>query len=77
MAARRMVVLEAVFIMRLLWVSREQSTALGGEAVFLEAAVGFAGEGAFDEAGGKGGLEVSIKKTWAMGQSKGRHQFLG
>ena len=55
----------------------EPSAAQRGEAVFLEAAVGFGGEGALDEAGGKGGLKVGIKKTWAMGQSKGRHQFLG
>jgi hypothetical protein len=55
----------------------EPSAAQRGEAVFLEAAVGFVGEGALDEVGGKGGLKVGIKKTWAMGQSKGRHQFLG
>ena len=31
----------------------EPGAALGGEAVLLDAAVGFAGEGALDEAGGE------------------------
>jgi hypothetical protein len=34
--------------------SFKQSAAFGGEAVFLQAAVGFFGDGAFDEVGGKG-----------------------
>ena len=34
--------------------SSKQGAAFGGEAVFLRAAVGFFGDGAFDEVGGKG-----------------------
>jgi hypothetical protein len=35
--------------------SFKQSAAFGGEAVFLQAAVGFFGDGALDEVGGEGG----------------------
>jgi hypothetical protein len=31
----------------------------GGEAVFLQAAIGFVGNGAFDEGGGEGGRKKS------------------
>jgi len=35
--------------------SFKQSAAFGGEVVFLQAAVGFFGDGALDEVGGEGG----------------------
>ena len=35
--------------------SFKQGAAFGSEAVFLQAAVGFFGDGALDEVGGKGG----------------------
>jgi hypothetical protein len=35
--------------------SSKQGAAFGSEAVFLQAAVGFFGDGALDEVGGKGG----------------------
>jgi hypothetical protein len=43
--------------------SFKQGAAFGGEAVFLEAAVGFFGDGAFDEGGGKGGHQIAVSKV--------------
>jgi hypothetical protein len=37
--------------------SFKQGAAFGGEAVFLEAAVGFFGDGAFDEGGARAGIK--------------------
>jgi hypothetical protein len=48
--------------MVLMRVPGEPGAAVGGEAVFLEAAVGFAGEGALDEAESEGGHQVAIPK---------------
>lgn len=42
--------------------SFKQSAAFGGEAVFLQAAVGFFGDGALDEVGGKGGHQIALSK---------------
>ena len=51
--------------------SFKQSAAFGGEAVFLQAAVGFFGDGAFDEGGCEGGIEIASFKVFASpdGQS--------
>ncbi len=38
---------------------RSLCAAFGGEAVFLQAAIGFVGNGAFDEGGGEGGRKKS------------------
>ena len=51
MGSRRLVAVATWSFMGLMRVPGEPGAALGGEAVFLEAAVGFAGEGALDEAG--------------------------
>ena len=72
-----MVALCECSFMGLMRVPGEPGAALGREAVFLEAAVGFAGEGALDEARSESGLQVSVEKTRAMGQLEGGHQFLG
>ncbi len=42
--------------------SFKQGAAFGGEAVFLQAAVGFFGDGAFDEVGGEGGHQIAVSK---------------
>ncbi len=36
--------------------------AVGGEAVFLQAAVGFFGDGALDEVVGEGGHQIAVSK---------------
>ena len=36
------------------------------EAVFLESAAGFAGDGVFDEGGFESGMEVVFPESWAM-----------
>ena len=56
------------FFLRL--VVTKQSAAFGGEAVFLQAAVGFVGNGAFDEGGGEGGFEVASFKVFAPAQGQ-------
>mgnify|MGYP000347581304 CR=1 FL=1 len=50
--------------------------AFGGEAVFLQAAVGFVGNGAFDEGGGEGGFEVASFKVFAPAQGQCCLDFL-
>jgi hypothetical protein len=42
--------------------SSKQGAAFGGEAVYLQAAVGFFGDGAFDEVGGEGGHQIALSK---------------
>ncbi len=42
--------------------------ACGGEAVFLEAAVGFVRDGALDESGFEGGDEVAFPEMFPVGQ---------
>lgn len=58
------------------WTS-EQSTAGAGEAVFLEAALGFFGDGVFDEAGGEGGIEVVGAEGGAVGKLEALHAIQG
>ena len=40
--------------------------------VFLEAAVGFFGDGAFDDACVEGGVEVVFAEGWSGGRVRGR-----
>ena len=42
--------------------SSKQGAAFGGEAVYLQAAVGFFGDAAFDEVGGEGGHQIALSK---------------
>ena len=42
---------------------RSLRAAFGGEAVFLQAAVGFVGNGAFDEGCGEGRCEIAVTKV--------------
>jgi hypothetical protein len=50
--------------------SFKQGAAFGSEAVFLQAAVGFFGDGALDEVGGEGGLEIASFKVFAFTQGQ-------
>jgi len=42
----------------------------------LEAAVGFVGDGHFDEFGGDGGLLIVLAEVFFIAQSQGLHDFL-
>ena len=46
------------------------------KSVFLEAAVGFVGDGAFDEFGGDGGLLIVLAEVFFIAQSQDLHDFL-
>ena len=48
----------------------KQGEAFDAEAVSLQAAVGFFGDGALDEVGGKGGLEIASFKVFAFTQGQ-------
>ena len=58
------------------FIIRSLCAAFGGEAVFLQAAIGFVGNGAFDEGGGEGGFEVASFKVFAPAQGQCCLDFL-
>lgn len=47
--------------------------AFRGQAILLEAAVGFIGDGGFDESGGDGGVEVVVSERRAVGELEALH----
>jgi hypothetical protein len=54
----------------------EVGSAFWGDTVFLEAAVGFIGEGSLDETGGKGWLKVGKTEMFVMLEVKQFLEFL-
>ena len=55
----------------------EKGAALGCDAVFLEAALGFFGEGVFDEPLIHQRLDGAFKRTGFAAQTQGGRQFIG